>query len=55
VIQSIDNSICSDDKLTDGIIFKFGYNAPSFRELAQAFGVLNEEFAKAQSSIRIVD
>jgi hypothetical protein len=47
VIEPVHNSVPSDDNLPNGFILEFRYDPASLRKMAQTFGVLNQQSAKA--------
>jgi len=55
VLDTINNSVSSDDDLANRFIVKFWHDTTSLRKLGQAPGMFNQEFAKAQTAVWIVD
>jgi hypothetical protein len=55
VVHSINNSVRFDDNLANRFIVKFRYDTTSLRKVTQTPGMFNQEFAKAQTTIYIID
>jgi hypothetical protein len=55
MINSVDDSVCPHDDLANGFIVKLWDHTASFRKLTQTLSVVNQESAKTQGLVGIVD